>query len=79
MAKTIVIGHGRSKEIGNPIFVPSQNHNLITCISGKYSKEYFRKTGELRHITKVNIDIEIFPDMKSFLFLNISAEAMAPL
>ena len=26
---------------------------LISIFSGKYSKEYFRKTGELRHITKL--------------------------
>ena len=26
---------------------------LITIVLGKYSKEYFRKTGELRHITKL--------------------------
>ena len=26
---------------------------LISTLLGKYSKEYFRKTGELRHITKL--------------------------
>ena len=26
---------------------------LIIAVLGKYSKEYFRKTGELRHITKL--------------------------
>ena len=33
--------------------------NLLQ-ISGKYSKEYFRKTGELRHITKVNTSNKYF-------------------
>ena len=61
-------------ELGNPIF-----SNLLTDkfkISGKYSKEYFRKTGELRHITKVNHCLN--PRHENIFILNIAAEALAP-
>ena len=34
-------------------FAISKQCHIMFSFPGKYSKEYFRKTGELRHITKL--------------------------